>query len=804
MNQWTLVYEGFDPQQEGLREAMCTLGNGYFATRGAGPEAAADNIHYPGTYLSGGYNRLKTEIAGKSIENEDLVNMPNWLPLNFRIGSRNWFNLMAVDLISYRQELDLKEGILRRRFRFRDSQGRQTQVTCRRLVHMQNPHYGAQELTLTAENWSGPVEFCTALDGRVINAGVERYKQLNNNHLEPLATRMIDAEAIYLEVQTNQSKLRVSQAARTRVYQDGQLLEIERKLIEKPRYIAQHFNLDLKEGREVLIEKAMAMYTSRDRGISECGLAAQEALQRCVSFAALHESHTLAWEQLWRRFEIEFQSNDVSETDDEYITMVLHLYIFHLLQTTSMHTMDLDVGVPSRGWHGEAYRGHIFWDELFVFPFLNLRLHEITRALLQYRFRRLNEARFNARQYGYRGALYPWQSGSSGREESQKIHLNPRSRRWIPDNTYLQFHVNSAIAYNVYHYFQVTRDLEFLAFFGAEMMLEIARFWGSIATYNPSLERYEILGVMGPDEYHDRYPDREEPGLDNNAYTNLMAVWVLSRTLELFDLLPEDRSLELCKSLELQKAEMERWRDISHKMFVPFHDDGIISQFQGYEQLAEFDWDGYRKKYGDIQRLDRILEAEGDTPNRYKVSKQADVLMLFYLFSSEQLRELFEQLGYPFAYETIPKNIDYYLKRTSHGSTLSRVAHSWVLVRSDRAGSWQLFNQALASDIADIQGGTTPEGIHLGAMAGVVDLMQRAYTGVETRGNVLLFNPFLPKELGKLHLRIRYRCHSLEITLTPDKLRIEALEFPAGPIRIGVRGNVFELKRGETIEVSLA
>ncbi|MBW1987469.1 MAG: glycoside hydrolase family 65 protein [Deltaproteobacteria bacterium] len=804
MNQWTLVYEGFDPQQEGLREALCTLGNGYFATRGAGPEAAADNIHYPGTYLSGGYNRLKTEIAGKSIENEDLVNMPNWLPLNFRIGSRNWFNLMAVDLISYRQELDLKEGILRRRFRFRDSQGRQTQVTCRRLVHMQNPHYGAQELTLTAENWSGPVEFCTALDGRVINAGVERYKQLNNNHLEPLATRMIDAEAIYLEVQTNQSKLRVSQAARTRVYQDGQLLEIERKLIEKPRYIAQHFNLDLKEGREVLIEKAMAMYTSRDRGISECGLAAQEALQRCVSFAALRESHTLAWEQLWRRFEIEFQSNDVSETDDEYITMVLHLYIFHLLQTTSMHTMDLDVGVPSRGWHGEAYRGHIFWDELFVFPFLNLRLHEITRALLQYRFRRLNEARFNARQYGYRGALYPWQSGSSGREESQKIHLNPRSRRWIPDNTYLQFHVNSAIAYNVYHYFQVTRDLEFLAFFGAEMMLEIARFWGSIATYNPSLERYEILGVMGPDEYHDRYPDREEPGLDNNAYTNLMAVWVLSRTLELFDLLPEDRSLELCKSLELQKAEMERWRDISHKMFVPFHDDGIISQFQGYEQLAEFDWDGYRKKYGDIQRLDRILEAEGDTPNRYKVSKQADVLMLFYLFSSEQLRELFEQLGYPFAYETIPKNIDYYLKRTSHGSTLSRVAHSWVLVRSDRAGSWQLFNQALASDIADIQGGTTPEGIHLGAMAGVVDLMQRAYTGVETRGNVLLFNPFLPKELGKLHLRIRYRCHSLEITLTPDKLRIEALEFPAGPIRIGVRGNVFELKRGETIEVSLA
>lgn len=803
MSQWTLVYEGFDPEQEGLREALCTLGNGYFATRGAGPEAEADEIHYPGTYLSGGYNRLKTEIAGKTIENEDLVNMPNWLPLNFRIPGRNWFNLMAADLISYRQELDLKLGILQRSFRFRDGQGHRIKVTYRRLVHMQNPHYGAQQLILTAENWSGPVEFCTALDGQIINAGVERYKQLNGKHLEPLETKLVDAETIYLEVQTNQSKLRVSQAARTRVFQHGQLHEIARELVETPGYIAQHFTLDLQEGSEVLIEKTMAIYTSRDRGICECGLEAQKAIKQCGNFADLYISHNLAWQQLWRRFEIEFQSNDINKTDDEYITMVLHLYIFHLLQTTSPHTIDLDVGVPSRGWHGEAYRGHVFWDELFVFPLLNLRLHEITRVLLQYRYRRLNEARLNARQYGYRGALFPWQSGSNGREESQKIHLNPKSGRWIPDNTHLQYHVNSAIAYNIYQYYQVTRDLEYLAFFGAEMILEIARFWGSIATYNPSLDRYEILGVMGPDEYHDSYPDREGQGLDNNAYTNLMAVWVLSCTLELFDLLPEDRCIELCETLNLQKSEMDLWRDISHKMFVPFHQDGIISQFQGYEQLEEFDWEGYRQKYGDIQRLDRILEAEGDSTNRYKVSKQADVLMLFYLFSSEQLRELFEQLGYTFEYETIPKNIDYYLKRTSHGSTLSRVAHSWVLVRSDRTGSWQLFNQALASDIADIQGGTTPEGIHLGAMAGVVDLMQRAYTGIETRGDTLLFNPCLPAELGQLHMRIRYRCHSLDVTLTPEKLQIGALEFPAGAIQIGVKGQVLELKRGETKEISL-
>ena len=153
---------------------------------------------------------------------------------------------------------------------------------------------------------------------------------------------------------------------------------------------------------------------------------------------------------------------------------------------------------------------------------------------------------------------------------------------------------------------------------------------------------------MGPDEFHDGYPDAAKPGLANNAYTNLMAVWVLWRALDVLDLLPDMRRAELTTRLGLSAEEIARWDDISRRMFVPFHDDGIISQFEGYEKLAELDWEGYRKRYGNIQRLDLILEAEGDSANRYKLSKQADVLMLFYLFSSEELGELFARLGYPF------------------------------------------------------------------------------------------------------------------------------------------------------------
>jgi len=800
---WRLVYDGYEPQEEKLREALCTLGNGYFATRGAGAESADDGIHYPGTYLAGGYNRLKSEKAGRIIENEDLVNMPNWLPLNFRIEHGDWFDLSRVEVLKYCQELDIRHGILVRTIRFVDDQRRVSRLIERRFVHMRRPHLAGLETTLIAENWSGRIEFRSALEGRVVNNGVERYRDLNNLHLTPRESGQPEEDTVFLKMETNQSELRVALAARTQVFKTGKPLSVERDTLQETGFVSQIFEVALEVNAAVTVEKIVSLYTSRDPAIAECGLAARRAISAAGSFKRLLQSHIRAWDHLWQRFEIELE-NRKSRTENR-IGMIVHLYVFHLLQCTSMNTMsmDLDVGVPSRGWHGEAYRGHIFWDELFIFPMINLRLPEITRELLMYRYRRLDAARENARQAGFRGAMFPWQSGSNGREESQQVHLNPKSGRWIADNSHLQRHVNAAVAYNLYHYYQVTRDTEFMAFYGAEMMLEIARFWASVAQYNTELDRYEILGVMGPDEYHDAYPEAERPGLNNNAYTNIMAVWVLHRAREVLDLLPEDVRREVCGKLDLCAEEFRLWEDIGRKMRVVFHDDGIISQFEGYDQLEEFDWEAYRKKYDDIQRLDRILEAEDDTPNRYKASKQADVLMLFYLLSAEELAEIFEQLGYPFEYETIPKNIDYYRQRTSHGSTLSRVVHSWVLARSDRSRSWKLFCEALQSDVADIQGGTTPEGIHLGAMAGTVDLLQRGYTGIVTRGDVLYFNPCLPEDLSRLKQIIRYRSHFLEIEMTPDILRVSTIRGSEESMKIGVYDKTYELPPGSGREFSL-
>ncbi|MCP1364830.1 glycoside hydrolase family 65 protein, partial [Halomonas sp. BBD48] len=434
MNDWTLDYHGFDPAQEGLREALCTLGNGYFATRGAAGETEAGEFHYPGTYLAGGYNRLSTEIAGRVIENEDLVNLPNWLCLTFRPEGGDWFNLMEVELLDYRQSLDIEAGVLKRQLFFRDHQGRETTLITQRLVHMAQPHLGAIEWRIRPENWAGRITVRSALDGRVINAGVERYRQLSSTHLAPLSTDTPGDDTICLQVETRQSKLRIAQAARTHLRVAGQEIEGKRQLIEDAGYIAQEMTCELAAGGEAVVEKVVALYTSRDRAIAESRLAACQAAARAGAFDELLNSHRRAWQHLWQRCDIGLDGGGRMQ-------MILRLHIFHLLQTVSPHSVDLDIGVPARGLHGEAYRGHIFWDELFIFPFLNYRIPEITRALLRYRYRRLDEARYLARQAGYRGAMYPWQSGSDGREESQQVHLNPKSGRWIPDNSSLQRHV---------------------------------------------------------------------------------------------------------------------------------------------------------------------------------------------------------------------------------------------------------------------------------------------------------------------------------------------------------------------------
>ena len=791
MDGFLLGYDGFDPGTEGLREALTSTGNGYLCTRGAAEWEDADGVHYPGTYAHGGYNRETTILGGQPVLNEDLVNLPNWLVLMLRIEGEDAIRLDDVTLLSYRHELDMRNVTLVRQLRFRDGGGRETTLNSRRFVSMADVHHAGIEWTLVPENWSGRVEVISALDGRVSNRGVARYRQLEGRHLDPVSPRTLGPEVIALKAETRQSNLYISQATRTRVFRDGQQLPVTRTLYQMEDYVQQVLAFDVRQGAATRVEKMVSFYTSRDPAVSDTLVRAATSAARHDEFAASFRRHSAAWDELWRVC-------DVRVSGDDQVQLLLRLHIAHLLQVCSPHTADLDAGLPARGLNGEAYRGHVFWDEIYALPFFNFRLPEVTRGLLMYRYRRMGEARAAAREAGWRGAMFPWQSGSEGTEETQRVHLNPLSGRWEPDLSRNQRHVNAAIFYNIWRYFQTTDDLEFLDRYGAEMMLEITRFWASIAHLNPERERYEIHGVMGPDEFHEKYPDTPEGGLRNNAYTNIMVAWLCDIVGQLLTLLPDGRVEALRARLGIGADELALWQDMTRRMFVPFQGDGIISQFEGYDELEELDWDAYRAKYGNIQRLDRILRAEGDDPNRYKITKQADVVMLFFLFSPEELREIFGRLGYDYGDDTAIRNIAYYDQRTSHGSTLSFVTHAGVLAALDPESSWERFLVALRSDVDDVQGGTTKEGIHVGVMAGTLDVMQRYYAGAHIRGNVLHFDPRLPSQLDGLSFPIRFRDTPILVTVTGEHLTLAVPpESMSGPVRAGIPGDVRELRAGD-------
>jgi trehalose/maltose hydrolase-like predicted phosphorylase len=475
------------------------------------------------------------------------------------------------------------------------------------------------------------------------------------------------------------------------------------------------------------------------------------------------------------------------------------------LVTASIHNTHIDAGMPARGLHGEAYRGHIFWDELFIFPFYFLHFPEIARAMLMYRYRRLDAAREYAMDNGYDGAMYPWQSADDGGEETQTLHFNPVAGKWGPDLSRLQRHVSIAITYNIWAYYYVTDDLGFIHEYGAEMMLEIARFWASIVQYVKKENRYHIAGVMGPDEFHEKYPDAKKGGLKDNGYTNIMVCWLLHKTVETYEHLPEKVKNKLAKKIDFREEEIDKWNDILRKMSVEITEEGIISQFAGYMDLIELDWEAYREKYGNIQRLDRILKSEGESPNRYKVTKQADVLMLFYLLAPGQVKNILEIMRHNVIneLELMEHNYDYYSRRTSHGSTLSHVVHCAILkyLDSHKKAMWDWFQHTLKSDIYDIQGGTTAEAVHSGVMGGTLDILFKSFAGINIFRNHLQIEPNLPSLWKRLSFKILLRGTWIGIEVTQDNVIVQYIKKPVQKMRIQVGNEYYVLNNSKPLRI---
>jgi len=790
---WLLKYHDYDMEKERSREALLAVGNGYFGTRGALEESRANKVNYPGTYMSGLFNRLVSKVGDRDIENEDFVNLSNWLPVSFRVDGGPWFEFApepSFKVQELHRTLDLRTGEMRREMVVADQEGRLTRIRSSRFAGMADPHRAGLSYSVTPLNYGGIIEIKSGIYGDHRNSGVERYNTLEQQHLEAVS-ESTEGGVTELVVKTTQSDILVAVCASSSVNgkADGESSSGE-------GWIESLFSRELQQGQELILEKKVSIYTSRDPGVEDPLDEARSTLRAMSGYADELSLSAGRWKELWNRM-------DVLISGDREAQKLVRLHLFHMMVSASPHHAGLDSGIPPRGLHGEAYRGHIFWDELYILPLFNLHFPEVVKSVLMYRYRRLDAARAYAKEYGYEGAMFPWQSGSDGREETQIIHLNPLSGEWGDDYSSLQRHISLAIAFNIWNYYHVTDDLEFMEQFGAEILLDICKFWASKSELGQD-GKYHIHKVMGPDEFHESLPGSGVGGLSDNAYSNIMVSWMMDKAFRILGAIGTEQKNRILAELSLSEKQLDLWAEIMHGVALHVADDGVVEQFKGYFGLEELDWEAYRQKYADIHRLDRILKSEGKSPDDYKLAKQADFLMSFYNLGTAEVQATVEGLGYELPEDFGKRNFDYYIERTSHGSTLSRLVHArlaWEMGMTDTG--WELYMDALRSDLVDIQGGTTGEGVHCGVMAGTVYDVLVSYAGLDLNGDIPVLDPKLPPHWKGLEFRFTFRGTTFFVSVSGQQVKISGENMGKDKIKFHLCGEEIELSDGNAVSRSI-
>ncbi|OTN75028.1 hypothetical protein A5886_000072 [Enterococcus sp. 8G7_MSG3316] len=758
---WTLEYYGYTPgKDEYSVESLLTVGNGYIGLRGTTPEMAISEENYPGLYIASLYNTAASEVAGHTIHNEDFVNAPNLQKMYIAIDGEV-IDIAHNQIDSFKRTLDLRTGLFQSTVDIETSKQKRIRIETKKIANMQDVHQYSIMYTFTPLNFSGAITLISEADGAVYNYNVARYRSLTNQHLQVITT---DAEATkaHLVAETTNSRITVVQSSEL-FADDISLSEMTSDVSESS--VKQSLLLSVEEGHTYQFEKTVTVAAYRPDEEQPATTWNELQLPR---FDAMYQESQQAWRTLWQDAAIEVSGDLMSQK-------MLNLHTYHVLVSASPNAYQesLDASITARGLHGEAYRGHIFWDELFILPFYIVHFPDTAKEILRYRYRRLAAAKADAKKAGYQGAMFPWQSGLDGSEQSQELHLNPISGEWKEDHSRLQRHVSLAIAYNVWQYWHNTKDKQFMADYGLELMLEIAHFWQSAATWDSQAQRYFIDKVMGPDEFHENYPDSETGGLKNNAYTNMMVVWLFEEIDHLQAAIDAETFQTILQKTEMTATDLDTMAAIRTKLGLEIDSEGIIAQFEGYFQLEDLDWDHYKETYGNIYRMDRILNAEGKSADSYKVAKQADSLMIFYNFSKQQVNQILTDLDYELPTDYVEKNLNYYLQRTSHGSTLSRIVHAQLAAMVDNQElAWSLYQEALSSDYRDIQGGTTAEGIHAGVMAATLFIPLTTFAGIDIREQLVQITPNLPKAWEALAFSLRVRNVHYQINVTHETLTI--------------------------------
>jgi maltose phosphorylase len=758
---WCIIEEGFHQNKQLASESIFSLGNGQIGQR-ANFEEHYSGETMLGSYIAGIYYPERAEHGnwknGYSDTNDKIVNAPNWTVISVRLND-NRLDLADWDIKDFRRTLNMREGFLERSFEATNFKGHRIQVSVRRFLSMAETEIGAISYTVKSLNFEGRISFLPLIDGDVRNS----FTNYDEPFWNVLQTKT-EQDVSHLWAQTRRMDFHVCAGLTYSFYKNNELLNVNPTKIEKEKVAGFSVGTDIRIGDTVCLNKYVAVISSLNHPREELTLRActMARTAKKKGWNQLFEEHVKVWEEKWLQ-------SDVIIDSDIAAQQAIRYSIFQLNQTYNGN--DARLNISPKGFTGEKYSGATRWDtEAICIPFyLCTSPQNVSKNLLLYRFRHLPKAILNAEKLGFTNgaALFPVAT-FNGIESYNEWEM-----------TFEEIHRNGIIAYAIYNYIRYTGDENYLADYGLRVLIAISRFWSQRVSVSTEKKKYVILGVTGPNMY--------ENNVNNNWFTNYVAIWCLKYTIESIEKVKKSNFHafeDLTQEIAFSSDEIFRWKDIIENMYFPENKElGIFLQQDGFLDKSLTPANDIPESQRPVMQhwsWDRIL--------RSSLIKQADVVQGLYFFEDH------------FDKETIKRNFEFYEPLTVHESSLSPCTHSIVASAvGDKQKAYDLYLRTARLDLDDYNN-EVADGLHITSMAGTWLAIVQGFGGMRVKDNKLHFNPQIPEKWNAFAFNILFRNNQLNIKVEKHKTIISNIKGPAIELYLRKKPVRIEAESQEEIE----
>lgn len=780
VDEWRLVESEGSLDDQGVTETLFAVGNGYLGLRGNYPEGRF--AHEAGTFINGFHEtfpiRHAEQAYGFAEVGQTIINAPDAKVMRVYVDDEP-LSLDVADIREYERVLDMADGVLRRRILWCTPSGKLVEIEDERMVSFEEKHLVVLTLRVTVLNSDAPVTISSQLinrqDGEGIYGGSAPVKRAGAAGFDPRKSekfheRVLQPREFWQDGERSALSYEVTESGMTIAVVADHLVDTEnefeaRRLIE-PDLAKNVFRVHAKSGVPITVTKLVGYHTSR-------GVPARELVDRCrrtVDRAlAMGVESVFANQRTW--LDAFWSRSDVRIEGHPDLQQATRWCLFQLAQAAARADGQ---GVPAKGVTGSGYSGHYFWDtEIYVLPFLAYTTPLWARNALRMRYLMLPAARKRAHQLNEAGALFPWRTING--EEASAYYAAGTA----------QYHINADVSFALAKYVRATGDVDFLDSEGVDIAVDTARLWATLGFWRSSDgdedDTFHIHGVTGPDEY--------TTVVNDNLFTNVMARFNLrfaARTVREMQEADHDAYERMVERMNLDPAEPEGWERAAEAMFIPYSDAlGIHPQDSVF--LEREIWD---LEHTPADQRPLLLHFHPLVIYRYQVLKQADVVLALFL------------QGNHFTAEEKLADFRYYDPLTTGDSTLSAVVQAILAAEvgyQDLALDY--FRQSIFVDLGDLHHNAA-DGVHVASAGGVWTALVSGFGGMRDHFGDLSFDPRLPADWPSLSYVLHWHGTRLNITLTADRMTVAAGD--GDPVQFTVRGEAFEVRGGESVEIALA